>query len=298
MTRLFLRLASLAAAVVLAGCATPQIDASKFTPPKTVVIDDFPDINPVATIQPTVTNWPEMYFSGRFDGFFTYQGRSEPLPPLPSYSDQANQIATNQILSSPRPSVAQGAAMGAAGGVVGALIQASAEDTERKAAAFPAIVRKTFPGDLRTEVLAAVRQGLENKGIQVRVAGETRNLPPRLHWPGRNEKGEPLAAGVLAGSPSVEADLLVQVVPVAAYTAPGPLNTYTRKAGIAVALFEGRTRRFIGWQAFPFRASDNKFEYIRYEGLLADVENAGPALRNALLSLVPQVVDTIAGRGR
>ena len=37
--------------LLITGCATPVIDSNRFAPPKSVVIADFPDILPAATIQ-------------------------------------------------------------------------------------------------------------------------------------------------------------------------------------------------------------------------------------------------------
>lgn len=283
--------------LVLVGCATPKIDPSKFTAPRTVVIDDIPDINPVATIQVVTTNWPAQYFSQNFDGFFVVNGITSTQARIPNNTEHVNHIVTNQILASPRPvSIGTGAAMGAVGGAVGALIQASAEETQKKASEFPALVRKAIPNaDLRTDLMKVLRESLETKAIQVRIAGETRDMPPRLRWPAKNDKGEAIITGPLASSPPMDADLLVQISPIAVYAAPGPMNSYTRRVGIGVAMFDGRTRRFIGWQAIPFNATDGKFEYMRYDSLVADIDNAAPALRSALMSLVPQLVNVISG---
>lgn len=93
----------------------------------------------------------------------------------------------------------------------------------------------------------------------------------------------------------VDADILMQVSPVAFYLAPGPLNPYHRAVGVAVALYEGRTGRFLGNELIRFRPNDSRFEYMKYDELLGDLGNAAPALRTALLSLVPQVANTVGG---
>lgn len=288
----------LLALLLAAGCATPKIDAAKFAAPRSVVIDDIPDMNLAATIRIVTLNWPKEYFSARYDSFFLLNGAGAKPAAIADNSEQINQIVTNQIVNSPRPvSVGRAGAMGAVGGAVGGLIQGIAEETEKKAGEFPGLLRKTMPGaDLRADFKRALRQSLEAKGITVRIAGETRNLPPRLHWPAKDEKGETLATGALADSPAVDADLLVQVVPIAVYASPGPLNSYSRTVGVGLAMFNGRTRQFIGWQAFRFQA-DGSLTYSRYDSLVADIERAGPALHGALLSLVPQVAEVIGGKG-
>lgn len=93
----------------------------------------------------------------------------------------------------------------------------------------------------------------------------------------------------------VDADILMQVSPVAFYLAPGPLNPYHRAASVGVALYEGRTGRFLGNEVVRFRANDSRFEYMKYDALLGDLDNAAPALRTALLSLVAQVANTVGG---
>jgi len=298
MKRVWMGLLGVFALLAIAGCATPKIDAGQYVPPKTVVIADFPDIHPVATIGVYVANWPEVYFSERFDGFYAVNGISPPQAAIADNAQQINQVVTNQIVSSPQPvSIGQAAAIGAIGGLMGAMIQASAEETQKKAANFPELVRKALPGtDLRADLLKAVQDGLESQGVRVRISGDSRHLPLRLRWPANPQRGENLPKGMLLDSSPVDADLLVQIAPIAFYAAPGPLNNYSRVVGITVALFHGRTRQFIGWQAFPFRGGDGDFSYMRYDSLVEDVGRAAPALRYALMSLVPQVVDAISGR--
>ena len=261
--------------LALVGCAQkPKIDASKVTAPKTVVINDFPDMVSGATIGLVVTSWPGAYFSPHLSGTFAISGSATGQPGVPS------------------------TLIGDTGGLVGALIQSNADETQMKALEFPSLVRKSLRTDLRSEVLASFRDSLQAKGIQVRIASETRNAPMRLHWPAKTEKGEPLLTGTFADSPPVDADLLVQLAPVAFYASPGPLNSYERRVGIGLAMYNGRTRQFIGWQAFEFKPSDRAFTYLTYDSMVSEVDKAAQALRSALLSLVPQVVRTISGESQ
>lgn len=234
-----------------------------------------------------------------YDGFFKF-GESVAAPPaVVDTSGLATQVITNQILDSPKPvSLPQGLAMGAAGGIVGAFIEASAAETQKRAVAFPSLLQKTMPDlDMRADILKGIRQGLETKGIQVRIAPESRNLPMRLRWPTTLDKdAAELPPSEFANSPAVDADLLVQIAPIAGYAAPGPLNSYEPVAGICVAVFDGRTRQFLGWQAFYYKPPNSKFNFMTYSGLLEGLPTAGPALRDALMSLLPQVTDAIAGK--
>lgn len=298
MERSVLKWAGVASLVVFTGCATkPKIETGKFSTPRTVVIADIPDVNPIANIGIFITPWPEPYFSKSADYHFVVNNAAKPLPGVADYTAAANQIVIHQITTAPQPvSVGVGAAMGAAGGLVGALIQANAEATQKKAAEFPNLVRRATPRfDLRTDFMDALRKSLEARNIQVKIISETRNHVPRLYWPAKSDDGKALPTGAFSQSPAVDADLLVQVSPIASYAAPGPLNNYARQVGVGLALFDGRTRKFIGWQAIAFRAPDSNFEYARYDSLAADVANAGPALQRALLSLVPEVASIVSG---
>jgi hypothetical protein len=258
-------------AATLTGCATPKIDKNKFTQPKIVAISDFPDLRSIATIQIVTINWPEHYFTGGgFDQFFEVTRDPKKL----DFSAKA--------------------LTGMDAGAIGGIIEASANRTEQKAAEFPKLARKTFDGDLRELLLNKLSESLKQKGIEVKLLADSRGTPPRLRW---STKVDDLAVkGQFPDSEPINADVLVHICPLAIYAANGPLNNYTQKVGIAIAMFDARSRKFIGWQAFPYNPPGIKYEYVTYDGLLSDIGNAGPALQAALLSLVPAVANTISGQ--
>ena len=284
---------------LLTGCvAVPHIEASKFAKPKTVVIADIPDINPVATIDIVVTKWPHPYYSGPFDPYSVRNGIAPALPVVADQSQNINQQILNQIATSPQPitPVQAGVAAGA-GALVAAWIQSSGEGTQKRAAEFPSLVKKAIPEtDLRADLLKKLQSALEAKQIQVRIDDSTRNQAPRLRWPAKDAEGKPLPVGPLAGSSPVDADLLVQIAPITLYASPGPLNSYSLKTGIAVALYNGRTREFLGWEAIDFDNSGTS-SYSQYNSLVTELPTLAPLMRDALMSLVPRVAQLIAGEG-
>lgn len=297
--RSFLTLtAGLLGAALLSGCATPKIDRTQFARPKTVAIADFPDVKPAAVIGLLTTRWPASYFMGPADPYFIPAGGEFSAPPAPGVAvlgTVAGAVAGRQAARAMHTSKTAGTLGGAAVGLaVGALLDASAESTQKKAENYPAEVQKAMPGmDIRKDVLAALRQSLEAKGIVVSMLDDSRNLLPRLRWTGRAENGNPIEAGELADTPPVDVDIVAQVVPLEVYASPGPLNNYNSMVGIGVALYEGRTRKFIGWQAFE--SDQNKLWYARYDSLVGDIQKAAPAQHAALMSLIPQVAETISG---
>lgn len=287
------------AAALLSGCVTaPTIDTKQFTKPKTVAIVDFPDAKPAATISYFSVSWPQVFFLGAADPYFVPAGGQFGNPAATEHlllGATSGALAGRQIAAANNGSKTAGAATGAVVGLaVGALIDASAAATQRKAEAYPAEVQKAMPGvDIRTEVLAALRKSLEEKGIGVSILDDARNLAPRLRWPATTKDGEPIETGELANSPPVDADIVAQVVPLVVYASPGPLNNYNSFVGIGLAMYEGRTRKFLGWQAF--HTDQNKLWYARYDSLLKDIGKAAPAQHAALMSLIPAVANTISG---
>ena len=288
----------LSIAALLTACATPKIDSASLGHPKTVVIQDFPDLRPVASIEVVVTNWPQMYYSGSFDRFYAIDSNA----PSPDPSGVALEtgvvsgaIAGAGVARNNNGNVAHGAAVGAGVGlIVGGIIAASADATQKKAEEFPALFNQTMPDvNMHADLLKAIKGALEAKGMQVTIASNTRNALPRLYWPAKPPRGENLVTGTLEQHPAVDADVLVQLAPIAIYASPGPLNNYNSKVGVGVAIYNGRSREFIGWQALS--SNENQLWYARYDSLVADLPKAAPAQYHALMSLVPQVVKVISG---
>ncbi len=187
---------------------------------------------------------------------------------------------------------------GIAGGmIVGGILQASADDTQQKSRQFDATVRQRLPKlDMGAEFVAALKQGLEAKGVAVSVTRDAAAEAPRLRWARYNKDLMPVPADDLDRYPAVDADVLMQISPIAYYMAPGPLNAYRRNTTVCVALFNGRTKAFLGMQTFSFSGFNPGLAYNRYESLLEDLDNAAPGLRDSLLALVPKVVDVATGR--
>ena len=283
-------------AALLSGCATPTID--QHARPRTVAIADFPDARPAAVIGIINSRWPQIFFLGSADPYFVPAGGEFGLPAVDRQvvgTTVVGALAGRQAARASGTSKAHGTAGGAAAGLlVGALIDAGAEATQKKAQRYPEIVQAAMPGmDIRTDVLNAVRSALEAKGIAVSMLADSRNLAPRLRWPATGADGKPIEAGPLAATPPVDVDIVAQIVPMELYASPGPLNNYNSVVGIAVALYEGRTRKFLGWQAF--QSDQNKLWYARFDSLVDDIRNAAPAQHTALMSLIPQVSDAISG---
>ncbi len=295
-------LSALFIAIAASGCVTQSIiDTTKFQKPATVAIVDIPKMRTQALITLIVPTLPGYNFTSRTDHHFELNGAEQNgAPKVGNYAQSISEATTQQIASSPQPvSVNTGAAAGAVGGLMGALIQASAEETQKRAMGFQAELLKRYPDfDLAKDFMGELQKALAEKGIKTKVIGSERPAAPRMRWAATDVEGKPFPDVKTPDAPAVDADLLLQISPVALYVAPGPLNAYSRYAFVAVALFNGRTKAFLGMQVFKFDAPFGDYEYSTYNGLLEDLDRAAPALRNALLSLIPQVANIVSGESQ
>lgn len=286
--------------LLLAGCvAQPVIDSKGFAPPKSAVVVDVPPMNVAAVvgvIVPWAPGFPWFHFSEKAD--YYYAAGSPQGPTLPDHqqavSAQAQAYVAN--MQNPPSPVVGGVAAGA-GALVGVFIQRSAEETFKKSQNFGAEVLKRHPGfDLRADFMAALSSELKARGVAVTVSSEGAGSAPRLRWPAVDESKNKYPSGSADSFPAVDADVLLQVSPLAFYNAPGPLNAYKRNVSVGVAMYNGRTKQFLGRQTVWFSAPDVRFEYSRYDDLVADLPAAAPALRQALVSLAPKVADIVSGK--
>jgi len=290
-------------AAALSGCvAQPTIDPKDVVAPKTAVLIDIPKMHNAATVGINVPWAPGpkwFHFSERADYYFL--AGSPQGPSLPNYDQQIGAQTQAQMFNTPKP-MPMGQMVGGAfaGAVVGAMIQSSADETFKKSQGFHAEILKLYPQyDLRGDFMNALVSALKSHGVEVTLALEGGSVAPRLRWPASEaaKDGANVLSSVAADSfPAVDADLLVQVSPLAFYNAPGPLNAYRRNVSVGVALYNGRTKQFLGRQNVWFASTGGSSEYSTYDGLVADLPAAAPALRLALLSLVPDVASIIAGK--
>ncbi|MES1264256.1 MAG: hypothetical protein ABUU24_01235 [Variovorax sp.] len=291
-------------ALVLGGCVSqPVIDPKNFAPPKSAVIIDVPKIHPAATVGVNVpwapgANW--FHFSQRADYYFLAGSPQGPVrvDHQTAIAAQTQQQMDQRMLASPTPMpMGQIAGAALAGAAIGAIIQSSADDTFRKSQQFHAEILKLYPNyDLRTDFMNALVAAVKSHGVAVTLALDGGSAAPRLRWPAVDEQKNVLSTASADSFAAVDADILVQVSPVAFYNSPGPLNSYTRNVSVGIAMYNGRTKQFIGRQNVWYAGPSGRFSYSLYDSLVADLKDAAPALREALLSLVPDVADIVAGK--
>lgn len=282
----------IASSLVITGCAhtpPPRIKTELFQKPATVAIVESPPLRNVALIDPFAGSFNHFTFAS--DRFYIIGPDPEGNMPL-NVPDMVGQ-STVYVQGATNTQIAGGMVAGLA---VGALIQASADSTMRKAQSYHQDVMKAVPTlNLKADVITALRSALESQSIATSIVPGGSTTMPRLRWTNDLDAGMyPYAAD--RNAPTVDADLLVQVSPAAFWYAPGPLNNFRRSVSIGVAVFNGRTKEFLGKQDFVYSTSAFRGEYNTYGGLLDDSVAATALLRESLLSLVPQVADTIGKR--
>ena len=298
MRRLLFGLLSL----LLTACGSaPTIQTDKFVRPRTVAIVEAPAMRNAALIT-TATYVPTFHFSPTADYFFLLDPSrtmgGEPFPTGYSGVEAATVVSAVALTkSAPFGNGNAGAQVGAAF-LVGALIDANAADTQKKAANFSEEVAKQIPNlDLRGEFSSALQQALNAKGIPTVVVKDSINAPVRLRWPaaGVDARLNPIATTDL---PAVDADLLVQYSPLAIYIAPGPMNNYRVRATVGIALYNGRTKEYLGHQTFQFDPKAWENEYTTFAQLALEIGKVVSAERVGLLSLVPEIANVISKERR
>jgi hypothetical protein len=288
---------SLAVLASLGGCfPRPVIDRTAFEPPKSVALVETPPMQVGVIFEEQIwldppDHMPQPYFSAanaRFFGAVTAPATSEI-----DHREQAVTAAVNNLPSMPGGySASNAATAGVVGGVMGALIEVRARNLRTAAAAVPDAARRSFPDhDDRAAFFGALRKALKERGLDVTpvpAAGA-----PRLRWPATDEAARADSPPAQADAPPVDADLLLQVSPVIAYRASGALNPFYLQVGVGVAMFDGRTKRFIGRQNFFHEFADPVYYSIDQviEGLPASL----PQARRVLQGFVPAVADLAAG---
>ena len=288
----------LTALTMLSGCVTrPTIDANKFSSPKSVAIVNIPKMNVpaiVGVIVPHAPGFPQFHFSDRADQYFAAGiAKAEPKPD--HVGGVTTTAASHLATMSPAPSVGMIGGTMLASGVIGAIIQSSAEETWKKSQNFSAEILKLFPTyDLQADFMTALTSALKQRGVAVTVVDGEQDRAPRLWWPAVDSDGNAYPTSA-KDFPAVDTDLLVQVSPIAFYNSPGQLNSYGRNVTVGVAVYDGRTKRFIGRETVSFSGDGAWLSYSQYDGLVADLNNAAPALRSALISLAPKVADLVTG---
>lgn len=256
-------------AILLGGCVAtmPVVDVGKVGRPATIAIVDIPDIRPWAVIGVFSVDAPglnQFHFSERSDRFFAQSGT--PMAVTSNY------------------------------GLVGRALEQSAADTQARAEAFAEEVRKVQPApDLRTAFMAALQQGLEARGVNVRVVSAGRPRTPRLLWPAIDATGQNYPSLPLAETPPIDADLVLQVSPIAMYNAIGLMHAYNLSVSVGVAVYNGRSRQFLGRQTLFYKPASAR-SYGRYDDLLRDLPAAAPPLKDGLVELAGQVAELAAGR--
>jgi len=261
-------LAPLAATLLLTltGCIIhPKINPDNFQRPMSVAIVVPPPIKHAAQIT-LADSSPDFHFSPAADYFFRL--------------DDGGALLT----SAPRTT---------AHGLIGVVIDAVADSTNERAMEFHSLVEKEAPGmDLRSELVASLQKSFEAKSIKTILVNDSRDRAPRLRWPAAGEKPAilPIASGDL---PTADADLIIQLSPVVFYGAPGALNNYVLHTTVGIALYNGRTKAYIGRQRFSF-TSDDYYSYHTYTVMVEDIKNAVARMRPGLMALVPDMVAFIS----
>lgn len=287
-----------ALAALLTGCAapTPVIDKARFARPVTVAIVEPPPMRNHALVgMHVLPNWfaHPRHFSPQFDHYFVTTGPAT-LPGAPAMQKPAAGEVALAIMPA-TPAMQSVAGAGAAGAVAG-MLQAGEEISAKKAMQYDQDVRARMPDfDLRKDIVQSLVSALQQRGATVSLIQADASTGPRLRWLAKGHEGFAQAAS--ADAPAVDADLVLQLSPVAHWVAPGFMNNFQRTGNIGVVIYNGRTREYLGTQSFFYDSPAFQQQYARYDTLVADTPGATSAMREGMLTLVPQIADAVLAPG-
>jgi hypothetical protein len=274
----------------LAGCATPPtIDATKIINAKSVALVNIPPMRTLALVGNSLPSREGLYAP-----FFDLPKR--PASPLTSSDMQAtiDSVTASQVAIS--QTATDAAAAGAVASIAGALLQQQAEKTQKRATNFHEILSEANPElNFSRDFIEGIKTSLESKGLNVIIINDQLNDVPKLRWPTLTSGGPNHINVTDKNLETVDADLLIQVIPVAFYHAPGPLNAFNKLIEATVIIYNGKTMEPYGVQRFG-SADGWFFSYHRYDSLVEDIAVSGPALHDGLMAIIPEITAVIADK--
>jgi hypothetical protein len=293
MRQFYPALVFVALAALLTGCAsTPVIDKARFARPTSIAIVQPPPMRNFAHVGifviPDSFAYPR-HFSRHFDPYFVTTG-PVPQPARPVIKGLGGpELAQAAVLGNP---ATQSVGAAAVGGMVGGMLQAVEESSAKKALQYDQEVRTRMPDfDLRKDIVSFLKEVLQQRGVAVTVIEADATTGPRLLWPAKGYVG--FAEVGSPDAPAVDADLVLQISPAAYWFAPGLMNNFRRTGSIGVMIYNGRTKEYLGSQVFGYDPPAFDGEYSLYDSLVTDSAGATGAMREGMLSLVPQIAEAL-----
>ncbi|KXF82028.1 hypothetical protein [Enterovibrio coralii] len=281
--------AVIASLVTLAGCASvPVIDTSKITNVKSVTIVDIPEVRTHALVGQLPNTYGIVHFSDDLAAFYDTGKAQQTLNAQPLDTDLATAVVDNQLLNSPGMAPVEAGVTGAAGAMTASLINAMGGKANEKAANFNALFADKNPDlNIRKDFLNSLTDALEQRGVEVYLATDQSHKIPYFRWDAPKGKGESFQQRFPADLPTVDTDILLQVSPIILFNAQTALNAYAKITSVGVAVYNGRTKEFFGYQEIA--TVDGVFDYHHYDKLVEDLHIVGPEIHQQLLSLAPVI---------
>lgn len=217
-----------------------------------------------------------------------------PRPPAPVDKERLSSIKSIAVMTPPKasylayvgapPSTVFVNSVGTAAmsGAIGGLLVGYSQG---KASGFDAYVKNKLPDvDLNRELVETVKADLSRRGYAVQefLPKTTGSTKPAT---------EGSAEALLELKPDhVQTDAILVLMPMTAYQAPGPLNSYTRQVFLTAYLVGVSDRKMILSRGYSYHKHfSDDYSYNTYNGMTEDADKAIDGLRKALLGFVPSL---------
>ncbi|WP_163934891.1 hypothetical protein [Paraferrimonas sp. SM1919] len=268
--------------LTLAGCATtPPLNKTKMKNVESVAIVSFPHLRIHAVTG--VTTLASSHFTQK-QGYYFDTGEQNNALQVRS----ANSVDTTQYYQS------HGVVGGVTAGIVSGIMAGAEKSANKKAVDFHEIFKKQNPNvNFKDDFIKALVKGFNAKGIRASVISDQASNTPTLRWTALDSKGKQYREKLSADLPIVDADLLIQISPVALYNAPGAMNAYAKTISIELAFFDGRTKEFYGTKLLH-DVDGILSGYHSYKDLVKNIDTDGPLLHSLFMGLAPKVTALVS----
>ncbi|PSW74417.1 hypothetical protein C9J41_05970 [Photobacterium sp. GB-50] len=286
--------------LLVSGCTTlPVAPLSKenLNNIKSVAIVDFLEMRTHALVGEFMLSMDQQHFTDKQSMYFDLGKEVEPIITqekktnatfLPNQTVIENNSSVIVIENNNSNAIDSGITAVAASLTAG-IINEIGKKTNERASNFNEIYSSTNPKiNLRRDFLNELSSSLKEKGIDVSLLKDQVHSVPYLRWSALDSQGKLFRQRYPNELESVDADLVIQVSPVAIYNAGSALNAYARIVSVNVAIYNGRTKEFYGVKSF-YSVEDNVTGYHTYNGLVENLGEAGKKLHESLLAVVPQI---------
>jgi hypothetical protein len=175
--------------------------------------------------------------------------------------------------------------IGLGGLIASVILNAAASSDEEKAVDFNSYIKTTIDNsNINKELMDLIKEDLEKMGYK--ISEQNFYLPDSNPKMAIKDREPTLVGDVLPG-----ADIIVVPWIYTAYMYPSPILSYRRGIVVKLFFFDAKDNQLFGRRFITYREDGEDYRYGSFEKLKENAPEAFDGLRQALLSLRPEVIN-------